>query len=70
MKLQPIEIAPKDGRFILLAGPSGYTTTPLRFEACRYVKSYPSPWRNHAGDTFEDGGEPATHWMPLPEATP
>ena len=64
--LQPIETAPKDGRFILLAGPSGYHSTPLRFEACHYT-GYPFfPWRNHANDAFSDGGADPTHWMPLP----
>lgn len=66
--LQPIETAPKDGRYILLAGPSGYHTTPLRFEACRYNDKYRphNPWVNHANDAFSDGGAAPTHWMPLP----
>ena len=69
MKLQPISKAPKDGTYILLAGPSGYSTTPFRFEACRYDDKYRplQPWVNHANDSFEDGGEPATHWCHLPE---
>jgi len=29
---QPIETAPRDGTWIMLAGDSGYTTTPLRVE--------------------------------------
>jgi len=68
IKLQPIETAPKDGRFILLAGDSGYTTTPLRFQACRYYPEYRplSPWVDHANDCFEDGGGPPLYWMELP----
>lgn len=70
--LQPIETAPRDGRYVLLAGPSGYSTTPLRFEACRYdVQFRPrQPWVNHSGDSFLDGGDAPTHWMPLPSSPP
>lgn len=67
-KLQPIETAPKDGTYILLFGPSGYTTTPLRCQVCRYYPEYRplQPWVNHANDSFLDGGSAPTHWMPLP----
>lgn len=66
----PIASAPKDGAYILLAGPSGYIDTPLRAEICHYDAEYRplQPWVNHAGDSFEDGGPPATLWMPLPAA--
>lgn len=66
--LRKIETAPKDGRYILLFGPSGYTTTPLRCEVCRYDDNYRplQPWVTHSNDSFEDGGEPATHWQTLP----
>lgn len=67
--LQPIETAPRDGTFILLFGPSGYTSTSLRAAVCRFREGYVSPWRNHAGDAFTDGGPAPTHWMPLPPAT-
>ncbi|NIP54123.1 MAG: hypothetical protein GWN00_01495 [Aliifodinibius sp.] len=69
-KLQPIETAPKDGTYILVAGDSGYTTTPLRFEACRYDAEYrpKSPWITHSNDCFEDGGNLPKWWMPLPHA--
>lgn len=68
--LQPINTAPRDGRYILLAGPSGYKGTPLRFEACRYETGYGViyGWRNHANDSFRDGGEGPTHWTELPIA--
>lgn len=63
---RPIETAPRSGTWIVVAGPSGYTTTPLRIEVCRYVSGYLQPWRNHANDSFMDGGEAPTLWMPLP----
>ena len=65
---QPIETAPKDGRYILIAAPSGYTTTPLRVEVCHYDAEYRplQPWVNHSNDSFTDGGAPPTLWMPLP----
>lgn len=69
ISLFPIKTAPKDGRFVLLFGDSGYTTTPLRCEVCKYDIDYRplQPWVNHANDSFEDGGDPATHWLPLPK---
>lgn len=68
-KWQPIETAPKDGTYILLAGPSGYINTPLRVEVCKYDAEHRPHrlWVNHASDSFLDGGEAPTHWMPLPE---
>lgn len=63
--LRPISSAPRDGRYILLAGPSGYTGTPLRFEAGRWEESRDA-WVNHSNDRFTDGGADATHWMTLP----
>ena len=71
--LQPIETAKKDGSWILLFGPSGYITTPLRAHVCQWVKFDPYRrkdalegfWRTTSGDWFtSDGGDP-THWMPL-----
>ena len=65
---RPIETAPLDGTYVILFGPSGYIGTPLRCEVCKYDAEFRphNPWINHAGDAFTDGGEPATHWMPLP----
>lgn len=67
--LNPIETAPKDGRFILLFGPSGYMTTPLRCEIARWYPEYRphNPWQTHSNDAFTDGGGEPTHWMELPE---
>lgn len=66
---EPIATAPKDGTFILLAGPSGYSTTPLRVEVGRWYPEYRpgSPWQTHSNDDFTDGGPEPTHWMPLPK---
>lgn len=69
MTLQPISTAPRDGTYILLFGPSGMTTTPLRCEVCKYDADYRprQPWVNHDNNSFLDGGEAPTHWLPLPE---
>ncbi len=68
MTLRPISTAPRDGTWVLLFGPSGYVTTPLRVEVGRYYPTYRplSPWQNHANDAFTDGGPEPTHWLPLP----
>jgi hypothetical protein len=61
MKWQPIETAPKDGTYILVAGPSGYYSTPLRVEVCKWNNfNHKDNWRNHSIDWFTDGGEDAT----------
>ncbi len=64
----PIDTAPRDGTWILLAGPSGYGSTPLRVEVCRYDPDYRplNPWQTHSNDAFTDGGPEPTHWLPLP----
>ena len=68
---QPIDTAPKDGTWILLAGDSGYTTTPLRVSVCQWsFDTYHSFWRDHSGDGFLDDGDEPTHWMPLPPVPP
>lgn len=63
--LQPIASAPKDGSYILVAGPSGYGSMPLRFEACKWSDGN---WRNHGYDHYSDGGGEPVWWMPLPKA--
>ena len=68
MVWQPIETAPKD-RFLLLCGPSGYTTTPLVFTTGRMCSDYHAGrWIDHANDDLTDWGFEPTHWLPLPEA--
>lgn len=64
---QPIETAPRNGRWIFLGGPSGYSTTPLRVEVCRWYPEYRprDPWQNHSNDAFSDGGAAPTCWAPL-----
>lgn len=64
-RLLPIKFAPRDGSFVLLAGPSGYTTTPLRFMAGRWSKDR-GAWVNHANDRVTDDGSEPTLFMPIP----
>ena len=64
----PIATAPKD-RFVLLAGPSGYTTIETVFATGRMCSDYHvGRWIDHANDDLTDWGFEPTHWMPLPEA--
>jgi hypothetical protein len=64
---QPIESAPKDGTYIILLAPSGYTTIHWRAEVGHWDGEYRplSPWQTHSNDSFTDGGELPTHWLPL-----
>ena len=65
---QPIATAPKD-RFVLLAGPSGYTTIETVFATGRMCSDYHvGRWIDHANDDLADWGFEPTHWMPLPKA--
>ena len=70
---QPIETAPKD-QFLLLCGPSGYTTIPMVVTTGRVCSDYHAGrWIDHANDDLTDWGFEPTHWMPLPDfpgATP
>ena len=64
----PIETAPKD-EFVLLAGPSGYTTIETVFATGRMCSDYHvGRWIDHANDDLTDWGFEPTHWMPLPKA--
>ena len=63
---QPIETAPKD-QFLLLCGPSGYTTTPMVITTGRMCSDYHvGRWIDHANDDLTDWGLEPTHWMPFP----
>ena len=64
----PIATAPKD-RFVLLAGPSGYTTIETVFATGRMCSDYHvGRWIDHANDDLTDWGFEPTHWRPLPKA--
>ena len=64
---RPIETAPKD-EFVLLAGPSGYTTIETVFTTGRMCSDYHAGrWIDHANDDLTDWGFNPTHWMPLPK---
>ena len=65
-KWQTIETAPKD-KFLLLCGPSGYTTTPWRkVTGIMHSNYHAGRWIDHANDDLVDWGFEPTHWMPLP----
>ena len=62
---QPIETAPMD-QFLLLCGPSGYTTTPMVVTTGRMCSDYHAGrWIDHANDDLTDWGFKPTHWAPL-----
>ena len=62
---QPIETAPRD-QFLLLCGPSGYTTTPMVVTTGRMCSDYHAGrWIDHANDDLTDWGFEPTHWAPL-----
>ena len=62
---QPIETAPMD-QFLLLCGPSGYTTTPMVVTTGRMCSDYHAGrWIDHANDDLIDWGFTPTHWAPL-----
>ena len=62
---QPIETAPKD-QFLLLCGPSGYTTTPMVVTTGRMCSDYHAGrWIDHANNDLTDWCFKPTHWAPL-----
>ena len=64
---QPIETAPKD-QFLLLCGPSGYTTIPFIFTTGRTCSDYHlGRWIGHANDDLTAWGFEPTHWATLPD---
>lgn len=65
---RPIGTSPRDGSWILLRGESGYIERPYRVNVGRWDSEYRplSPWQTSESCSFEDDGDPPTHWMPLP----
>lgn len=67
---QPIATAPKDC-FVLLCGPSGYTTIPTVVTTGRMCGDYHAGrWIDHANDDLSDWGFEPTHWVPLTNLPP
>ncbi len=67
LRPRPIATAPRDGTFILLICPSGYTTTPFVYVSGRMCPDYHAGrWIDHANDDLTDWGLEPTHWLPLP----
>lgn len=66
---QPIETAPKNGSWVLLRAPSGYTGRPYMVAVAHYEKDREphTPWQMSETGTFEEYGCTPTHWMPLPD---
>lgn len=57
-------------RWVILWGPSGYTTTPWRCEVGRRAPpdtKFAGRFVDHSGECFTNGGENATHFSELPE---
>jgi uncharacterized protein DUF551 len=73
---QPIDSAPKDGRFVLLHVPTGlesgtvtvgaYWKEDQRAENGRFKKGHWDGWLGMDADIVSSWCEP-THWSPLPE---
>ena len=69
---QPIETAPKDGRWLLVYCPDGsnsYNDDPPLFVTTAFFDSEwrGGVWYHHYDDGVGHYLQP-THWMPLPEA--
>jgi len=67
---QPIETAPKDGTYILIAPGlwTGVTCGIGVYDLDRYAKKPRAFWRRVEGHGRSQSREvPPTHWMPLPE---
>lgn len=65
-KLKPISTAPKN-KWVLLAGDSGYSTTPLRFTAGKWSADKEC-WVDHSNEPFSHGGGEPEYWMEIPQA--
>ena len=64
MEWQPIETAPKDGRYILGCSASYYFPHPVVFAAYHPNAEGKHCWRNAKIGGHKITG--LTHWMPLP----
>lgn len=62
----PIATAPTD-TFVLVACPSGYTTTPWVYVTARLSPSYRAFWIDEANDSLNVSGHTPQFWQPLPE---
>lgn len=60
---QPIETAPRDGRWLLIT--NGFNLEQCYWDTAMH-REY--PWRNHGGNGWLTNWP--THWMPLPEPPP
>jgi hypothetical protein len=58
---KPISTAPT-GVFLLVCGPSGYTSIPIRVHVAQFIQEN---WYTHSNDLFTDDGLPPTHWKYL-----
>lgn len=57
----------RDGRYLLLFLPSGYTTIPVRCHAARWTL-VAHRWVDYAGDNVGDyGSVDPVGWLPMPE---
>jgi len=73
MKLKPMDTAPTDGSYLILFAESGYNSTPLRCQVCRYDKNYRPlyPWQTYDNESFlESEEEQPVGWLPLPSYEP
>jgi hypothetical protein len=66
MSWQPIETAPKDGSFMLLAAKTCLRPQPLPFTG-RWLHGVPGCWVLVNADLAVQRIDPS-HWMPLPES--
>lgn len=70
MGWQPIETAPKDGRFLLLFGPEGGVAPDGEYGVPWWCVANWGPTWNGLLDWSSGDDQPPlkpTHWMPLPE---
>ena len=67
MEWKTIDTAPKN-QFVLLACPSGYSTTQYVLTTGIMYSDYKiGRWVDHANDDLNDWGMVPTHWANLPK---